>query len=157
MIRIGITGHRALPPDVSERVADLIATHLEPHGCAMTGVSCLADGADTLFAEAVVAAGAPLEVIVPARDYRAALPAEHHRTYDRLLGQAVLVHTLPNTASTPQAHMAAGKALVDRCDQLIAVWDGQPARGPGGTADVVAYARERFRPVSVLWPQGAHR
>ncbi|MFI6576306.1 hypothetical protein ACIBFB_10905 [Nocardiopsis sp. NPDC050513] len=157
MIRIGITGHRALPPDVSARVADLIATHLEPYGCEMVGLSCLADGADTVFAEAVVAAGAPLEVIVPALGYRDALPTGHHRVYDRLLGQAVLVHTLQNTASTPGAHMAAGRTLVDRCDQLVAVWDGLPARGPGGTADVVAYARERFRPVTVIWPRGARR
>ena len=53
--------------------------------------------------------------------------------------------------------MAAGRLLVERSDRLIAVWDGLPARGPGGTADVVAYARALSRPVTVLWPQGAHR
>jgi hypothetical protein len=157
VIRIGVTGHRELPPDVSGVVADLITTHLAPYGCEMVGLSCLADGADTVFAEAVVAAGAPLEAIIPATGYREALPAEHHPTYDRLLARAVLVHTLPYAESTPEAHMAAGQLLVERCDHLIAVWDGEPARGPGGTADVVAYARSLFRPVCVLWPTGARR
>ncbi|HIY41182.1 MAG TPA: hypothetical protein H9836_08655 [Candidatus Nocardiopsis merdipullorum] len=157
MIRIGITGHRALTPQVSELVADLIRAHLAPYGCEMTGMSCLADGADALFAKTVVDTGAPLEVIVPAGEYRAGLPAEHRPTYDHLLEQAVLVHELPHTASTPQAHMAAGRFLVERCDQLVAVWDGEPARGPGGTADIVAHARSRHKPVSVLWPAGVRR
>jgi predicted Rossmann fold nucleotide-binding protein DprA/Smf involved in DNA uptake len=157
VIRIGVTGHRGLAPGVRRAVAALLSAHLKPYGCEMVGLSCLADGADAVFAEAVVAAGAPLEAVVPASGYREALPEEHRPVYDRLLAQAVLVHALPHTESTPEAHMEAGRLLVRRCDQLVAVWDGRPARGPGGTADVVAYARSLFRPVSVLWPEGARR
>jgi hypothetical protein len=51
--------------------------------------------------------------------------------------------------------MAGGRAVVDRSDVLMAVWDGQPARGLAGTADVGAYARERGVPVEVIWPEGA--
>lgn len=157
MIRIGITGHRDLDRDVSGAVADLVKAYLEPYGCEMVGLSCLADGADAVFAEAVVNAGAPLEAIVPAAGYRQALPPEHHPVYDHLMEQAVLVHELPHSESEPGAHMAAGRLLVERCDRLVAVWDGQPARGHGGTADVVAYAQELDRPVTVLWPEGARR
>lgn len=157
MIRIGITGHRGLNPGLDTAIADMIAAHLTPYGCDLVGLSCLADGADTVFAEAVLAVGAPLEAIIPAAGYREALPEEHHPTYDRLLARSVLVHELPHQASTSDAHMAAGRHLVDLCDQLVAVWDGEPARGPGGTADVVAYARSLSRPVRVLWPQGARR
>ncbi len=157
MIRIAITGHRVLTPDVSSAVVDLVKAHLEPYGCEMVGLSCLADGADAVFAEAVVGAGAPLEAVIPAAGYREALPAEHHPVYDQLLSQAVLVHELPHSVSEPRAHMAAGRLLVEQCDHLVAVWDGEPARGPGGTADVVAYARALDRPVSVLWPEGARR
>jgi hypothetical protein len=39
----------------------------------------------------------------------------------------------------------------------LAVWDGKPARADGGTADVVADARERGTPVRVIWPNGAQR
>lgn len=42
-------------------------------------------------------------------------------------------------------------------DQLIVVWDGQPARGYGGTADVVAYADRVGVPVRIVWPEGATR
>lgn len=157
MIRIGVTGHRHLPPDVDAAATVMVREHLGPHGCEMVGVSCLADGPDTAFAESVVAAGAPLEVIVPAQRYREALPREHHPTYDRLLSRAVLVHELEHRESTSEAHMDAGRLLVERCDRLVAVWDGEPARGPGGTADVVAHARALSRPVSVLWPEGARR
>lgn len=157
MIRIGITGHRNLPPDVSEHVAELVKAHLEPYGHTVVGLSCLADGADTLFAEAILGSGAPLEAIIPATGYRQALPAIHHPVYDRILSQAVLTHELPHAVSDPHTHMAAGRLLVERSDRLLAVWDGLPARGPGGTADVVAYARVRDRPVTVLWPRGARR
>ncbi|WP_067602775.1 hypothetical protein [Nocardiopsis listeri] len=157
MIRIGITGHRNLTPDVNEHVAALVKDHLEPYGHAMVGLSCLADGADSLFAEAVLDAGAPLEAVIPAAGYRSALPAPHHPVYDRLLARSVLVHELPHAVSDPHSHMAAGRLLVEQSDRLIAVWDGLPARGPGGTADVVAYARALSRPVIVLWPQGARR
>jgi hypothetical protein len=37
------------------------------------------------------------------------------------------------------------------------VWDGKPARGIGGTADIVSYARQKGVPVAVLWPEGAAR
>lgn len=47
--------------------------------------------------------------------------------------------------------------LVGLVDELIAVWDGKPARGYGGTADVVAYAERTGVPVRVLWPEGASR
>jgi hypothetical protein len=40
-----------------------------------------------------------------------------------------------------QAYWRAGREVVDRSDVLIALWDGQPAHGTGGTGEVVAYAR----------------
>jgi hypothetical protein len=39
----------------------------------------------------------------------------------------------------------------------LAVWDGKPARGYGGTADVVADAKTRGIPVTIIWPPGATR
>ena len=47
--------------------------------------------------------------------------------------------------------------MLAKADRLFAVWDGQPARGYGGTADVVAEARARGIPVTVIWPEGATR
>jgi len=53
--------------------------------------------------------------------------------------------------------MAASRLMVDAADELFAVWDGQPARGHGGTADVVAYARERGKPVTSSGQPGPAR
>jgi hypothetical protein len=39
---------------------------------------------------------------------------------------------------------------VSECDVLLALWDGEPARGKGGTADVIAYARALHRPVIII-------
>jgi hypothetical protein len=53
--------------------------------------------------------------------------------------------------------MAGSELLVDQADELLAVWDGQPARGYCGTADVVAYARQKGAPVRIIWPEGTTR
>lgn len=47
--------------------------------------------------------------------------------------------------------------MLDRADRLLAVWDGKPARGYGGTADVVAEAQTRVIPVTVIRPEGRSR
>jgi hypothetical protein len=117
----------------------------------------LADGPDSIFAEEVLDHGGQLEVVVPAERYRDDLPAAHHPTYDRLLGQAADVQRLPFRDSTEEAHMAGSEAILDRVDRLVAVWDGQPARGHGGSADVVQAAKERSVPVVVIWPEGSSR
>lgn len=52
--------------------------------------------------------------------------------------------------------MTAGKLMVDQADELYALWDGKPARSYGGTADVMACAREHGAAVRVIWP-GAQR
>jgi hypothetical protein len=56
-----------------------------------------------------------------------------------------------------QAAMEASRAMLDQAERTFAVWDGKPARGYGGTADVVAEARDRGTPVTVIWPEGATR
>jgi hypothetical protein len=115
-------------------------------------VSALADGADQIFARAVLDTGGQLEAIVPATRYRDGLPEAAHATYDALLSAASKVDRLSYTESTEEAHMPASRTMLDKADRLFAVWDGKPARGHGGTADVVAEARQRRIPVTVIWP-----
>jgi len=155
---LGITGHRGLPGDIEQWVRAALDDAVRKHGSAgLVGVSCLADGPDSWFAESVLAAGGRVEAVVPASRYRNGLPASHRSTYDRLLQQATEVHSTGLTESDEQAHMSGGEILVGLSDRLLAVWDGEPARGYGGTADVVAYARRNGVPVEVLWPEGATR
>jgi hypothetical protein len=96
-------------------------------------------------------------VVVPAAEYRDGLPAEHRPGYDALISRAVEVVRLDHRESTSQSHMDASVYMLGRADRLLAVWDGEPARGYGGTADVVEAAELRGVPVTVIWPDGASR
>ncbi|MEV6982790.1 hypothetical protein AB0M95_16230 [Sphaerisporangium sp. NPDC051017] len=156
MVHIAISGHRGLGAATSKLVEDAIV-HALTERSDVTGVSCLADGADQIFARAVVDRRGALEVVVPAQKYREGLPAEAHAEYDALMKKARTAHRLNFVESTSESHMEASKLMLDLADELYAVWDGQPARGYGGTADVVAEARSRGIRVRVIWPEGAQR
>jgi hypothetical protein len=155
--RIAISGHRGLPSATTDLVDKAIRAALAEHTPDVAGISCLADGADQIFARAVTDLGGTLDVIIPAAKYRDKLPEEAHPEYDRLLAQATAIRQQPFTESTSGSHMEASKVMIDQADELYAVWDGQPARAYGGTADVVTYAREHGTPVRVIWPDGAQR
>jgi hypothetical protein len=156
-VRFGVTGHQVLPP----RIVDCAVEHWRrvlPAGNRLHGLSSLAEGADQLFAAHVVAAGGTLEVVLPCAHYAASLAAGASRVrFEDLRRAAATVVTMPYQEPSDEAYLAAGHALVDRCDHLFAVWDGRPARGMGGTADVVDYARARGCPVTVLWVAGVVR
>lgn len=158
-MRIAITGHRGLPAATEHLVGEAIRDELRRFATSdgLVGVSALADGADQIFARAVLDMGGQLEVIVPASRYRDGLPESAHATYDTLLSAASAVDRLDYAESTPEAHMAASQAMLEKADRLFAVWDGKPARGYGGTADVVAEAQKCGIPVTVIWPDGASR
>jgi hypothetical protein len=158
-MRIAITGHRGLPAATEHLVDQAIRNQLAESvtNDHLIGVSILADGADQIFARAVLDLGGQLEVIVPATRYRDDLPESAHAAYDALLSAASEVDRLSYDESTAEAHMAASRAMLDKGDRLFAVWDGEPARAYGGTADVVTEARQRGVPVTVIWPKGASR
>lgn len=156
-LRIAISGHRGLSPAIERLVETALRTALSEVDDPVVGISCIADGADQIFARAVLDAGGGLEVVVPAEKYRDGLPVECHPAYDAMLAQAVRVHSLPFVESTSESHMEASKRMVDDADELWAVWDGLPARSYGGTADVVGYAQDQGIRVRVFWPDGASR
>lgn len=158
--RVGMTGHAGLPPPTAELVTAALRDTLRPYTLNLVGVTMLGPGADQLFARVVLELGGTLYVVQPTTgmQYRDSFEdASARRGYDELYGQASHIEALEHTESTEQAHMDAGKVVVDRSSVLVAVWDGQPSRGLGGTADVVRYARERGVPVEVIWPEGATR
>lgn len=72
MYRIGITGHSNLPPATVALVDKALRVALAPYASdqPLVGVTCLAEGADQIFARAVLDLGGRLEVILPAPDYR---------------------------------------------------------------------------------------
>jgi hypothetical protein len=156
---VGFTGHAGLPPRTVELVVSELRSRLAPAaGPELVGISLLGPGADQLFAKIVLELGGHLYVVVCAKRYRDQFQdPEAQREYDRLHARATYFQELEYTDSTEEAHMAGGRAIVDNSDLLMAVWDGQPGRGHGGTAEVVAYAQERGVRVEVIWPEGASR
>ena len=146
-MRVGITGHRGLSREVERQVRQLLEEAIRDlNPTELIGISCIADGPDSWFAEAVLKHGGSLEVVIPAEQYRKNLPESHWPVYDDLLRR-----------SDPQAHMAGSEILVGLADERLAVWDGKPAWGYGGTADVVSHAQRNGVSVRVLWPEGATR
>lgn len=110
MTRIAITGHRGLPEGTTVLIDKALRAELAERDTNLIGLSCLADGADTLFARAVLDCGGMLIAIIPARRYRDGLPAEHHATYDELVAAASDVIQLDYDESTSQAHRRVANA-----------------------------------------------
>jgi hypothetical protein len=156
-VRWAVTGHRDLTERTVPLVEEAIRATLAPYRHGLVGVSCLAAGADQIFARAVLDLGGRLEVIVAAHRFRDSLPSPARAGYDRLMGQAARIRVLPCRHPAPGAYAAAGAALLASADRLLAVWDSRPARGRGGTAEVVAHAERRAMAVHVVWPAGARR
>ena len=155
---MGVTGHQAMPDAARTYVMTRFRQLLGELPHPITGLSSLAAGADQLFAEAVLESGATLHAVLPARRYESTFnDAEDRKRYRALLSHAAAVDTLPFEYPSETAFFAAGKRIADRADLLVAVWDGEPARGFGGTADVVRYAEEHGRATQVLWPAGLKR
>jgi hypothetical protein len=157
--RIGITGHTNLTDSTIPLVAAAIRAELAPYAAAgIVGVTCLARGADQVFARVVLALSGSVEVVLPAVDYRdRKVEPDNAAEFDDLLARADTVRTMPFDTSGPEAYLAASERMIDTVDRLIAVWDGAGAQGLGGTADVVLAARKRSVPVVVVWPDGAER
>ncbi|MEO7635548.1 MAG: hypothetical protein ABIS38_07880, partial [Sphingomicrobium sp.] len=166
VLSVGVTGHRA---DVlGSTVAGLepmlrgLLALIEETGAALLEreqacfaeaplrrrfVSPIADGADQLAAEIALDLGWELQVVLPFERsrYRASLAnAGARNQFDALIERATCVLELPGTEGRElDAYVMTGRATVAHCDILIAVWDGLPPRGRGGTGEVVHLALTR--------------
>ncbi|MER6445024.1 hypothetical protein DEJ51_02130 [Streptomyces venezuelae] len=159
MATIAVTGHVNLTAATLPLVAEALLPLLARHPAAeLTGVSCLAAGADTVFGDAVLALGGRLVAVLPSADYRARMPEGPHTVaFDRLVRAASEVKVMPYQRAGSAAYAAANRLLLGRAELLVAVWDGGPGGGRGGTGDAVAAARAQGLPVEVVWPAGAAR
>ncbi len=165
VLRIGVTGHRSnrLDEAALARLAPVVQQVLRT--CVQPGlrdrwlVSGMADGADLLVSAIGAEMGYRLEVILPFAKgaHVAAFPDAARRQFEALLarpGLAELAAIDPGVVPPPgeardAAFLAAGRRMLDRSAWLLAIWDGAPARGPGGTGQMVAEAIGRGLPV--LW------
>jgi alpha-D-ribose 1-methylphosphonate 5-triphosphate synthase subunit PhnL len=56
----------------------------------------------------------------------------------------------PRQESRRAAYEHAGRMMLAKSDVLLALWDGQPSGGQGGTAQMVTEARELAIPVDII-------
>ncbi|MFE2286017.1 hypothetical protein ACFXDJ_17835 [Streptomyces sp. NPDC059443] len=158
MKRIGVTGHRSIPDEALGHVEEGLRAVLGSHEGPLEALSSLAEGADQLFAAIALECGADLTVVIPSRDYEEGFEgAEALERYRGLKRRAAQEVRMDFARSTDEAYYAAGTYIADSCDRLVAVWDGLPARGHGGTAEIVAYTRTLGKPVTVIWCEGVTR
>lgn len=153
----GVSGHQTAPDQVWRYVSHALDSLLGQSDD-LIGLSSLAAGADQLFATAVLRHGGTLNVVIPCANYEQSFQKNQDLVrYRDLIAHADQVEQLAFPEPSEDAYLAAGQRITDRCDELIAAWDGRPAKGMGGTADIVTYARGLGKPVHVLWPAGATR
>ncbi|TXS09996.1 hypothetical protein [Streptomyces sp. wa22] len=159
MTTLAVTGHMDLTDETVPLVRAALRDLLAEYSGDLTGVSCIAAGSDSLFAEEVTAIGGRLVAVIPSEDYRATkVKPGHAAVFDHLVETAGEVVTLPHTTASRAAYEAANAELLRRADRLVAVWDGTPPSGKGGgTADTVGQARQAGLAVDVVWPAGAAR
>ena len=160
---IAITGHRpnrlpaACRDDVAAQIGvllDQMAAAAKTHARRPVLISALAEGADRMAAQAALARGIALVSVLPfaadeyARDFQDDASQAQFR---QLMALSERVVQLPGDGQRRNAaYEAVGLAALEMADILIAVWDGQPAAGRGGTAQIVAHAAKCGLPVVVV-------
>jgi hypothetical protein len=151
-MKIGITGHQRLDdPSAWPWVAEAIGRELDAASPPLIAVTSLAIGADQLLARLVLERGGGVHAILPFPDIDRSFSPEDLAIYRELISKAK-VEVLQPGGSDEDAYLAAGRRVVDLSALMLAVWNGQPAKGKGGTADVVKYARSRGVPLVLIDP-----
>ncbi|HRH59031.1 MAG TPA: hypothetical protein PL045_00565 [Chitinophagaceae bacterium] len=150
IVKIGVTGHRKLEDALyaESEIGKIIAAQIAGRNdVQIEGYSSLAAGADTIFAKKILEAGGNLKIVLPfAKDeYEKDFSKEEIKVFEELLehdaNPEVMSEIIPaNKDERNACYLAAGKTIVDKCDVMIAVWDGEKAEGKGGTGDIADYA-----------------
>jgi hypothetical protein len=164
---VGVTGHRDLrPEDIAalEGEFETILKRLQNDyqgngggGAPLVLVSALAEGADRLAARVALSVGATLVAALPmpGEEYRRDFETVAAQTeFDQLMDKAFTTRVMGFVpGNTPESvrddpvcrakqYRAVGVFIVQQCNVLIALWDGNDDRAMGGTAEVVAFKRE---------------
>jgi hypothetical protein len=145
MFLVGIVGHRYLTN--SETIAFVAAQSFavlqqtQAEHPDVVALSAIAEGADTLFAEAALTLAMPLEIVRPFADYATDFGTlQAKRRYEALRAAARCEVMLTYEERSNVAYEAAMNWIVKRSDLLLVAWDGVAAEGIGGTGDAVKQA-----------------
>lgn len=149
---VGITGHRNIGNAESQawvrKAMDAQVKQLQ----ISKGLTSLAIGADQLFAELLITHNIPYSAVIPCKNYESTFDGQDLQAYRHLLKKAANMHEMAFSEPADEAFWSAGQYIVDQSDLLIAIWDGQPAKGLGGTGDAVEYALTSKVPIVQINP-----
>jgi len=148
MIKIGITGHINLKAECIPYYRDALLRMIKELKDKYTKVvlySALADGADRLIVE--VAMKLDIEYIavlpMPKVDYCTDFTEASSIQFEYLLENALSVIEIPllslRANKRDLQYEASGIFISDKCDILIALWDGNYTNLKGGTSEIVKY------------------
>jgi len=142
---VGFTGHQDLGMAATAAwVRKQIEVTVRNHRVEL-GVTSLAIGADQLFAAVLAEQKIPYVAVVPCKGYEETFDRTGLVKYRHFLRLAAEKRVLHFEEPSERAYYEAGKEIVNQSSLVIAVWDGKPARGLGGTGDIVRYARKESR------------
>lgn len=156
-MEVTITGHRYISDidNVRLEIYKFLQSLIKQHEN-VKATTMLAAGADTIFAQEAIRLGIQLEILLP---FALEKFKKDFNDGDRAILEAILesnnysVHeTGYSTAQKNRdwAYLKTSKYLVDKADIVLAVWDGEPANGIGGTAEIVSYANIKRKKVSII-------
>ena len=158
-LTIGVTGHRPARlghvdmADLATRVQEALAAFAAAGGGRETRlVSNLAEGADSVAFDQAAALGWPLDVVLPFEPNRNARefpdPAARAALEARLARAGAVLSLASDSEEAPEiAYERAGRVMLAQSDVLLAIWDGAPARGRGGAAQIIEEAVGQGIPV----------
>jgi len=142
-MKAGITGHQNIgSPDDIVWVKQMLAERIVDEHIT-SGFTSLAVGADQLFASLLREHSIHYTAVIPCTDYEKTFSSSNAlRSFENLRSEAFDVIVLPYQKPEEAAFWEAGKKIVELSEIILAVWNGLPAKGLGGTADVVRFALE---------------
>ena len=116
----------------------------------------IAEGCDTLCVEIARGLDLPVHLLLPldepdfAKDFSSESAWLHAKVCIDSANERPRrdsVHRVPGEDTRPECYFNLAVRMLDAADVLVAVWDGQPSHGMGGTAQVVAQAGATGVPV----------
>lgn len=152
---IGFAGHRAVADPAALKAA--IRRELDDFRATLNGevvgLASAAAGADILFLEACEEAGLRTVVILPFAEHRFVDDfddsLEWQRSRERMAA-AEWCEVAPGNEDSPAAYHVVAREILEVADRMLFAWNGQPARGLGGTGETVLEAKEWGIPARII-------
>jgi hypothetical protein len=150
-VKVGITGHQRRSGIKWRWVSVNLRTELGKVQGIQGAFSSLAEGSDQIFARVALEMGIPVSAVIPVANYEMYFDSKTLVEYRRLVKLCSRIQ-LKGDSDPATAFFEAGKFIVDSSNILFAIWDGEEAKGLGGTADIVNYANSNNRSIVHLNP-----